>query len=312
MAEQMSSAPVIELQGVGKQYQGKDALKPVDLQVRPGESLVLIGHNGAGKTTLMKMLLGLTRPTAGRLRVLGVDPWGGADAGQRVSVGYLPENVAFSPAMTGHEVLAFYARLKQVAASECAELLRSVGLPEESWTRRVGTYSKGMRQRLGLAQAMLGEPQLLILDEPTTGLDPSLRHQFYALLASLRERGVTLLISSHALNEVEAHADRIAILRHGELVACGSLDELKASLGLPVRMRVSVAEGQASAIARALPPGVEALGVNGQSLELLCQNGSKMAAVRYLGGLGLQVHNLEMTPPRLEQIYAHYVNGEAP
>lgn len=312
MAEQQTTAPVIELQGVGKCYQGKAALKPLDLQVRAGESLVLIGHNGAGKTTLMKMLLGLTRPSSGRLRVLGVDPWGAAGAEKRVAVGYLPENVAFSPVMTGREVLTFYAKLKRASESDSDELLRLVRLPEEAWERRVGTYSKGMRQRLGLAQAMLGQPRLLILDEPTTGLDPSLRHQFYQLLATLRTRGVTLLISSHALNEVEAHADRIAILRQGELVACGSLDELKAKLDLPVRMRVSVAAGQAASIAQDLPPGVEVMHINGESLELVCDHGNKMAVVRYLGCLGPQVHNLEMTPPRLEQIYAHYVNGEAP
>lgn len=312
MVEQQAAAPVIELQGVSKCYQGKDALKPLDLQVQTGESLVLIGHNGAGKTTLMKMLLGLTRPSSGRLRVLGVDPWGAAGAEQRVAVGYLPENVAFSPVMTGREVLAFYAKLKLASESDNDELLRLVGLPEEAWDRRVGTYSKGMRQRLGLAQAMLGKPRLLILDEPTTGLDPTLRHQFYQLLATLRAGGVTLLISSHALNEVEAHADRIAILRHGEMVACGNLDELKANLGLPVRMRVSVAAGQASSVAEALPPGAVASRINGESLELVCDNGSKMAVVRYLGCLGPQVHNLEMTPPQLEQIYAHYVNGDAP
>jgi Cu-processing system ATP-binding protein len=303
--------PVVELQGVGKRYRDKDALLPLDLQVAAGESLVLIGHNGAGKTTLMKLLLGLSRPTRGRLSVLGVDPWGTGAAGGRATVGYLPENVAFSAAMTGREVLAFYARLKGVPVSDCAALLRTVGLQEEAWDRRVGTYSKGMRQRLGLAQAMLGQPRLLILDEPTTGLDPSLRHQFYGLLAGLREQGVTLLISSHALNEVEAHADRIAILRRGELVACGTLDALKAAVPLPVRMRVSVAPGQAGAVAGGLPAAAATLGLNGRHLELRCPDGDKMAVIRYLGGLGDLVHNLEMMPPRLEQIYNHYVNGAA-
>lgn len=311
MAEQAVPKSIIELQGVGKHYRGKAALKGMDLQVRAGESLVLIGHNGAGKTTLMKMLLGLTRPTQGKIRVLGGDPWDTAAASQRTSVGYLPENVAFSPAASGREVLAFYARLKGVSVSGCAGLLQIVGLQEEAWDRRVATYSKGMRQRLGLAQAMLGHPQLLILDEPTTGLDPSLRHQFYGLLARLREQGVTLLISSHALHEIEAHADRIAVLRQGELVACGTLDELKAAVSLPVRMRVTVAPGQAACVAQHLPAGVEARGINGQRLELVCRDGEKMAVIRYLGGLGEQVHNLEVMPPRLEQIYSHYVNGDA-
>lgn len=311
MAEHADRRLVIDLQDVGKRYRDKNALNGLDLQVYAGESLVLIGHNGAGKTTLMKMLLGLTRPTQGAIRVLGGDPQDTSSAEQRALVGYLPENVAFSPSMTGREVLAFYARLKGVPTGDCPGLLDTVGLHKEAWGRRVGTYSKGMRQRLGLAQAMLGNPKLLILDEPTTGLDPSLRHQFYGLLAKLRASGVTLLISSHALNEVEAHADRIVILRQGEMVACGTLDELKAAVSLPVRMRVAVEPGQAAIVAQNLPAGVEVRGINGQRLELVCRDGEKMAVVRYLGDLGEQVHNLDMVPPRLEEIYGHYMNGEA-
>lgn len=308
MAEPGNNA--IETRGLAKSYRGKEVLHPVDLTVRGGETLVLIGHNGAGKTTLMKLLLGLTRPSAGKVQVLGEDPAAATAVGNRTQVGYLPENVVFPPAMTGLEVLAFYARLKDVPTSECAPLLTKVGLAEEAARRRVATYSKGMRQRLGLAQAMLGQPQLLVLDEPTTGLDPSLRHHFYRLIEQLRKDGATLLISSHALNEVEQHADRIAVLRQGSLVACGRLDELQANVSLPVHMRVMVAPGESARVAGQLEDIARPSRLNGQSLELHCDPDDQMRVIRRLGELGELVYKVEMSLPRLEDIYSHYINGD--
>ena len=170
MAEGVIRDTVISVTSVVKNYGDKTVLRDVDLSVRSGERMVLIGHNGAGKTTLMKLMLGLTQPAAGQVRVLGNNPLTAA-AVQRRGIGYLPESVAFHSAMKGREVLAFYARLKGVAAAECHSIMVQVGL-DQAADRRVSTYSKGMRQRLGLAQAMLGSPRLLFLDEPTSGLDP--------------------------------------------------------------------------------------------------------------------------------------------
>ncbi|MCK4960862.1 MAG: ABC transporter ATP-binding protein, partial [Anaerolineales bacterium] len=232
-----------------------------------------------------------------------------AAVAQRKALGYLPESVAFYEAMTGSEVLAFYAHLKGASTNECNKLLELVGLSKAS-KRRVGTYSKGMRQRLGLAQAMLGDPQLLFLDEPTTGLDPSLRHQFYELIDALHKEGATSVISSHALNEVEARANRFVIMKMGVMVASGTLDELYQLAALPVRLKVSVTPGQAASVAERLGSEINIDNINQQSLNLSCFNGEKMPLIRRISELGDVVNDLQIKPPKLDEVYSHFMNQE--
>ena len=236
----------VSLDGVSKRFARQAALEQVSLDVAPGECVALIGHNGAGKTTLMKLVLGLTRPTGGTVRVWGEDPAGAAAGELRRSLGYLPENVAFQGGMSGRDTLRFYARLKGEPLSAVDALLDEVGIAQAA-RRPVRTYSKGMRQRLGLAQAMLGAPRLLVLDEPTSGLDPALRREFYARVRALRDDGTTILIASHSLDEIEGRTDRIAVLRDGRLVAFGTLEALRESARVPVQIRVLVAPGSAAA-----------------------------------------------------------------
>lgn len=305
------SNDAIALRAVCKQYGSETVVRDVSLNVQPGESLVLVGHNGAGKTTLMKLMLGLTRPSAGEVEVLGGNPVLRSAVAQRTALGYLPESVAFYEAMTGREVLAFYARLKSVPVADCERLLQLVDLAAAA-KRRVGTYSKGMRQRLGLAQAMLGQPRLLFLDEPTTGLDPSLRQHFYQLIDELHKQGVTSIISSHALNEVEARADRFAIMKSGVMVASGTLAELYAQAALPVRLRLSVTPGEAANVASRLGPAVNINEVNNQSLSLSCFNGEKMPLIRRISDLGEIVQDMQIMPPRLDEVYNYFMNGATP
>lgn len=305
----MAAQPAIELAGVFKRYRETEAVRGVDLSAGQGEYLALLGHNGAGKTTLVKLMLGLTRPTAGSVRVLGVDPVSSEAVALRRTIGYLPESVAFQGAMSGREVLNFYARLKGEAARACETLLDRVGLGEAAG-RPVRTYSKGMRQRLGLAQALLGAPRLLFLDEPTTGLDPALRRVFYDIVEELRDRGTTALISSHALSEIEARTDRVAIMKNGRLVACGTLDELRQAAGLPVRIRVLVTPGEASAVAERIGGGLTLDKVNDRRVDLSCIPGDKMMVVRRLADLGETVRDVDIAGPRLEEIYAHFTGGE--
>ena len=300
---------VISLQAVSKCYASETVVRDVNFNVKSGECVVLVGHNGAGKTTLMKLMLGLTRPTSGTVKVLGGNPAFSAATAQHKMLGYLPESVAFYEAMTGLEVLRFYARLKGATNLDCENLLELVGLSDAS-KRRVGTYSKGMRQRLGLAQAMLGEPQLLFLDEPTTGLDPLLRHHFYELIDGLHKQGVTSIISSHALNEVEARADRFVIMKAGIIVACGTLDELYQQVALPVQLRVSVASGEASSIAERLGSEVNISKVNDQSFCLSCANYEKMPLIRRITELGDGVQDLQIIPPRLDEVYSHFMKAD--
>ena len=311
MAEENNSEKdIISLQAVKKQYGNDTVLHDVNFNVQAGECIVLVGHNGAGKTTLMKLMLGLTRPTSGTVEVLKGNPAMNTAVEQRLALGYLPESVAFYEAMTGREVLSFYASLKGATQRECNDLLELVGLSDAA-KRKVGTYSKGMRQRLGLAQAMLGDPQLLFLDEPTTGLDPLLRQHFYELIDDLHKDGATSIISSHALNEVEARASRFVIMKAGLIVASGTLDELYHQAALPIRLHVNVQPGQASVVAERLGSDVNIGKVNNQSLSLSCLKEEKMPLIRHISGLGEVVHDLQIEPPRLDEVYSYFMSGES-
>jgi Cu-processing system ATP-binding protein len=213
--------------------------------------------------------------------------------------------------MKGREVLAFYARLKGVAAAECHSILAQVGL-DQAAERRVSTYSKGMRQRLGLAQAVLGKPRLLFLDEPTSGLDPSLRRQFYDLIDTLTLSGTTSLTSSHSLNEVEARADRIAIMKSGSIVACGTLAELSRQTDLPMVVRLRVVAGHTAGVAERLAPMGEIHRINDHGIDLSCLGASKMVLFRHIAGLGDVIEDMDVVPPRLEDIYNHYMENVQP
>ena len=300
---------MVELREVSKRYRQQVAVDRVSLSIEPGERVALLGHNGAGKTTLMKLMLGLSRPSAGEIKVLGHDPRGGSGARGRRELGFLPENVAFDEAMTGLELMRFYARLKHARRRQCEELLERVGLAKAA-RQRVRTYSKGMRQRLGLAQALLGTPQLLMLDEPTSGLDPASRQRFYEILRDLSRSGSSVLLSSHLLTELEERTDRIAIMDQGRLVAVGTLDQLRRQAGLPIRFRLRVSQGRGEEVVRRLS-GVEHLElVNGSALSFSCLPEAKMTIIREIGDCGALVDDVGMAPPSLDDVYASFVERE--
>jgi ABC-2 type transport system ATP-binding protein len=221
----------IEMMSLTKAYsarwgrRGQEALRGVHLKVPTGTAFGLIGPNGAGKTTTVKCMLGIVRPSSGSVRLLGGDP---SDPRVRARVGYLPERLQLPPTFSALEVLASVARLKRIrnATPAIEGLLEAVGLASEA-RRRVATYSKGMRQRLGLACALVGGPELLLLDEPTDGLDPLARVEIRNLLAAQLKRGATLFLNSHLLAETERLCTRIGILAAGRLVKEGALDALK-------------------------------------------------------------------------------------
>lgn len=222
----------IEIASLCKRYNGVAALAGVSATVPMGKVVGLLGHNGAGKSTLIKLILGLIQPTSGHVEVLGESPWGNHAASLRRRIGYLPESVAFYGNLTGNEVINYLADLKCAPRSQASRLLERVGLGAAK-DRRVSTYSKGMRQRLGLAQALLASPELVVLDEPTAGLDPQATRELYDVVAELRANGHSVLVSSHVLAELEPHIDIALILRHGELLAAGSIMDLRRQSGLP-------------------------------------------------------------------------------
>lgn len=290
--------PTLTLQCLTKTFGPQRALSDVSLTVAPGERVALLGHNGAGKSTMMKIILGLIPYDSGAVSVTGAAP-GSAEARQNVA--YLPENVAFHPALTGLEQMRHYLALRGESTALAMGLLERVGLGHAA-RRRIGTYSKGMRQRVGLAQALIGKPRLLVLDEPTSGLDPVSRRDFYALLDGLAADGASILLSSHALTEVEARTDRILILSGGVLVAEGTLADLRRRADLPVVFHVIPRDGEAEALAAALP---EASRV-GDVLTLTSGQAGKLELLARLTALGPMVADIDVQPPSLEDIYSHF------
>lgn len=278
-----------------KRFGQVEALRDVSLDLRPGMRAALLGHNGAGKSTLMKVVLGLIPHDGGEVQVCGATP--GA-AGARAQVAYLPENVAFHPALTGEEQIRQYLSLRGADPRQARDLLSRVGLADAAG-RRIGTYSKGMRQRVGLAQTLIGRPQLLVLDEPTSGLDPVSRRDFYELLDGLAADGASILLSSHVLTEVEARTDNILILSGGRLVAEGSLADLRARAALPVQLVVRPAPGHEVDL-----PG--AVRGNDGLLRMSCTQNDKLALVARVTALGAAVSDVDILPPSLEDIYSHF------
>jgi ABC-2 type transport system ATP-binding protein len=224
--------PVLEASELRKSYGSIQALKGVSLHVGEGELVGLLGPNGAGKSTLVKIACGLVRPTGGEATI-GGEPAGSPEAHR--ALGYLAELFRFPDWLTADELLGMHQRLAGADGgfAERERLLDAVGLGE-AMTRRVGTMSKGMQQRLGIAQAMVGSPRVLLLDEPTSALDPAGRRTVRRLLEDLRGRGVAVLLNSHLLSEVELVCDRVAIIARGELVAAGTPDELSRPSGIEV------------------------------------------------------------------------------
>jgi len=222
----------ILIQGAEKTYArgSRAAVRGVDLEVRGGSVHGLLGPNGAGKTTTLKMLLGLVRPTAGRFEILGRPA--GPEA--RADLGFLPEQPYFSPQLTAAQAMRLYGRLSGLDADRIAasttSLLQRVGL-EGKEKVLLGKFSRGMLQRLGIAQALLGEPAVVVLDEPASGLDPVGQRDIRNLMLELRDAGQTILLSSHQLSEVEAVCDRVSILNRGKVAAEGHIDELLSTAG---------------------------------------------------------------------------------
>jgi ABC-2 type transport system ATP-binding protein len=232
------AAPVLAVNGLRKAYRGQVALSGVDLRIEAGELVGLLGPNGAGKSTLTKIACGLVRPSGGSVEVLG-RPAGSPPA--RAALGYLAELFRFPSWSSADELLRLHQRLAGSGggAAERRELLEMVELGDVA-DRRVEAMSKGMQQRLGIAQALIGSPRLLLLDEPTSALDPVGRRIVRGLLEEVRRRGVSVLLNSHLLSEVELVCDRVAIIARGRLIRAGTPEELAGPGGVEVELESGV------------------------------------------------------------------------
>jgi ABC-2 type transport system ATP-binding protein len=304
----MSNTIVIEAKGLAKQYGRHVAVDGIDLQVHAGEVIGLLGPNGAGKTTTILMLLGLTEATRGSIRILGNDPLRRPLEVKR-EVGYLPDTVGFYETMTGRENLAYIARLAAIPRGVMGERINGaldtvhlLGVAD----RPVATYSRGMRQRLGIAELLMRQCRIAILDEPTSGLDPQSTQQLLELIQKLSRGGMTILLSSHMLDVVQTVCHRIALFNKGRIGFFGTIEELAAEIGGGTYVIDVEADGiDLSALATTVDGIKNVKAVNGHwQCEAVRDVRPQLAEVIVAAGGALR--NLDLRRARLDEAYGRY------
>ena len=294
---------VISTHALTKHYGSVAALTDLDLDVRAGEIFGFLGPNGAGKSTTIRTLLGFLHATSGRATVLGMDVASESVEIRRLT-GYLPGGVALYDSLTGEGVLDYLASLQGRGAHRRAELCERLQMPEADLRRKVRDYSRGMRQKIGVIQALQHDPQLAILDEPSEGLDPLMQQAFYGILTDLRAEGRTVFFSSHVLSEVERVCDRVGIIRHGRLMAVHEVRELLARR----RRRVSIRWRGAAPDPTTLP-GLTDVVVEGDRI-FAALDGDVSEFVRAVASPSLE--DLTIEPASLEEAFLEYYAEDAP
>jgi ABC-2 type transport system ATP-binding protein len=293
----------IDIRGLTKRYGPVHALDSLDLVVREGEIFGFLGPNGAGKSTTIRLLLGFLHPTAGQAHVFGLDCVRESVA-IRARAGYLPGGVAFSDTLTGEELLDFLADLSGRPAVRRRDLCDRLELSLQTLKRRVRDYSRGMRQKLGVIQALQHDPELAILDEPSEGLDPLMQRAFYEILDTLKSAGRTIFFSSHVLSEVERVCDRVAIVRRGRLVALEDVAGLLARRTRTAQLRL---DGPDPGLERV--PGVS--GIERRDGRVTCRIEGDLRP--FLAALAAaNVLDLTIEPVRLEEAFLEFYDQDGP
>lgn len=303
---------VIETQNLTKRYGELIAVDGLNLQIRSGEVFGVLGPNGSGKTTTILMLLGLTEPTAGWARVLGFDPMR-RPLEVKSHVGYLPDQVGFYDELTARENLVYTAKLnglaRPVARKRINEALARMGLADVA-DRRVGTFSRGMRQRLGVAEILLKHPQVIILDEPTLGLDPEAAHGFLQIIRAFREEKITVLLSSHLLHQVQAVCDRVGLFSRGRMVLEGTVVELaRQILGGAYRVQVRAVGPDLTHALQRIPGAVRVQKRDSDFYQVEAQEDVRAEVARVSVQAGTKLLSLGLEEPSLDEVYQRYFQG---
>jgi len=296
---------MIRAEALVKRYGPVTAVDRLSFQVEAGETFALIGPNGAGKTTTLKILLGLTRPNEGRVTI-GKEGLPPHDARARHDLGYVPQRVEFPAGRTVAEVLGFFSDLRDLPRTAVARALGRVGLADYA-RRRASDLSGGYTQRLSLAQALLGDPALLVLDEPTASLDPEATWEFRSLLEQLQREGKTVILSSHLLTEVERVADRVLILLEGRQAALERMSDLKARQVRAGRLLIELRDGAAPAEELLRSRAIEFETIGPRELVVEASNGKGVDVLETLQGAGIHLRSFQLQGPTLEEMFLSVV-----
>lgn len=305
--------PIIEIKNLTKDYEKGfwkkkkvRALDDLSLQVEAGQIFGFLGGNGAGKTTTIKILMSLIFPTSGSASIMGRDI---GDVSMRQKIGYCPENPYFYDYLEASELMDYFGSLfgiePETRKKRSHSLLEKVGLPERDWNRQLRKFSKGMLQRVGLAQSLINDPEIVFLDEPMSGLDPIGRRQVRELIAELRNEGKTIFMSSHILTDIEALCDNVAILRAGKLVELGKLDELLRASGIDQGFEITIGNISARSLQESLKDlkGVEIdTKPNGVTVNVRTET-DVTAVLAHIGGLGGKLIGVTQARQSLEELF---------
>ncbi|RLF46523.1 MAG: ABC transporter ATP-binding protein [Thermoplasmata archaeon] len=297
---------MIEAINLRKEYDGIVAVDGISFHVEKGEIFALLGPNGAGKTTTIKAILGLIN-YEGEIKIDGKNA---KDKEIKKFIGYLPERVAFYDNLTALQTLQFFAELKRIKNIDFMALLKEVGLENDAH-RKVGGFSKGMLQRLGFAQCLLGEPKLLILDEPTSGLDAIGAYEIRRKIKELNEKGVTILLSSHILSEVQELSHRVAIMNKGKFIAIDSVENLSKRFEVQPKLRIEL-QHPSKEIMNLVKEikAVKDVKMDGNILEILCQPTAKLAIINAIEEAGGKIVDFKTVEPTLEEIFIKVVKED--
>ena len=298
---------MIRVEGLAKHWGAVRAVDGLSFDVREGETFALIGPNGAGKTTTLKCLLGLVRPDAGRIAI-GPEGLPPDDSRARASIGWVPQRVEFAAGRTAAEVLGFFAELRGLGPAAVEAAIERVGLGAYA-KRRATELSGGYAQRLSLAQALLGDPALLVLDEPTASLDPQATWEFRSLVLELKAQGRTILLCSHLLDEVERVADRVLILVGGRAAAHERMADLRSRQVEATRLLVGLHDAPERALAVLSARGLEGSAADGGAVAIEARDGRFLEALDALRAGGVRVRSVEMQRPTLEEVFLAAVRG---
>ena len=309
LKEDFDENSIITVKKLTKTYSDKKAVDNISFSVKKGEIFGFLGPNGAGKTTTIKSILGLIKADSGEIEINGFNIRK-SEKNAKKNIGYLPEKVAFYDNLTALQNLLFYAKIKKVSKEECLLLLEEFGLGDVI-NKKVGKFSKGMVQRLGMIRAIMGNPPILILDEPSSGLDPRGAIQIRNKIREMNQNGATVFVSSHILSEIQEICDRVGIINKGVLVAKDTVEALSKKLNLKPKLSIEL-EKISDEITKSINniKGIDKVEVKEKTINVICDSETKAKVILAIAKAGGNILNLQTQEPSLEEVFIRYTGGE--